>query len=125
MHAPTGCHADGQTRAPVGNIFDLGAAASAEHYKSNGISFSGTRSKLLARPWAVDDMDQLLASLTSKKYSKAIMFVDNAGDTAQASAHGCLQRTYFWLRLYWAGQWIDEHGVIMKPACSCTQDTSA
>ncbi|KAG2436611.1 hypothetical protein HYH02_011546 [Chlamydomonas schloesseri] len=45
----------------AGNIFDLGAAASAELHAAGGISFAATRDKLLPRPWAVDDYDQVLA----------------------------------------------------------------
>lgn len=65
----------------AGNLFDLGAAASAQHYKSNGTAdFATTRSQLLPRPWVVDDLDALLQRFASEpSYAKAIMFVDNAG----------------------------------------------
>jgi hypothetical protein len=36
---------------PAGNLFDLGAAASAQAYESGDLSFAGTREKLLPRPW--------------------------------------------------------------------------
>jgi uncharacterized protein with ATP-grasp and redox domains len=63
----------------AGNIFDLGAAASAQQYAEGGMSFSATRAKLLQRPWAVDDMDALLAHFGAVQHRKALLFVDNAG----------------------------------------------
>jgi type II pantothenate kinase len=44
----------------AGNIFDLGAAASAQQYKESGVSFAATKARLLPRPWAVDELDALL-----------------------------------------------------------------
>ncbi|GAX75016.1 hypothetical protein CEUSTIGMA_g2462.t1 [Chlamydomonas eustigma] len=91
----------------AGNIFDLGAVASAELFNKNGAanSFSETRQKLLPRPWAVDDLDAILLRIcgdirsnlqcgaegssvqdssnglpvTSSVYNKVLLFVDNAG----------------------------------------------
>lgn len=42
-------------------------------------AFSDTRAQLLEHPWAVDDLDPLLDRWTSKRYRKALLFVDNAG----------------------------------------------
>lgn len=42
-------------------------------------AFETTRSSLVERPWAVDDLDRILQSWQSKQYSKALLFVDNAG----------------------------------------------
>ncbi len=50
----------------AGNIFDLGAAASAERFASgasSSSSFTATRNSLLPRPWAVDDLDAALDRL--------------------------------------------------------------
>lgn len=66
----------------AGNLFDLGAAASAQHYKSNGggASFASTRDSLVPRPWVIDHLDALVERLTSgRPYGKAVLFVDNAG----------------------------------------------
>ena len=42
-------------------------------------AFETTRSSLVERPWAVDDLDKILQSWQSKQYRKALLFVDNAG----------------------------------------------
>ena len=42
-------------------------------------AFEATRAGLVDRPWAVDDLDQVLQCLQRKHYSKALLFVDNAG----------------------------------------------
>jgi len=63
----------------AGNIFDLGAAASAELYDNGGVDFAATVLKLKGRPWCVDDFDAMQSRFASKTYAKAIVFVDNAG----------------------------------------------
>mmetsp|Transcript_41512 Transcript_41512/g.79337 ORF Transcript_41512/g.79337 Transcript_41512/m.79337 type:complete len:402 (+) Transcript_41512:54-1259(+) len=65
----------------AGNIFDLGAAKSAELYSKGGgaADFNSTRDKLAERPWLIDDYDELLVDWDDFAYSKAILFVDNAG----------------------------------------------
>ncbi|CAL5228788.1 g11981 [Coccomyxa viridis] len=63
----------------AGNIFDLGAATSAALFKSKGAAFEATRSSLVGRPWAVDDLDRILQQWQHKHYRKAVLFVDNAG----------------------------------------------
>ncbi len=82
----------------AGNIFDLGAAASAELYASGEGSFSKARQALLPRPWAIDHFDEIVERVPAvhsealKKasgrqakgeqqpvYRKVLMFVDNAG----------------------------------------------
>ena len=42
-------------------------------------AFESTRANLLPRPWAVDDLDAVLEAWQRKHYSKALLFVDNAG----------------------------------------------
>jgi uncharacterized protein with ATP-grasp and redox domains len=70
------------------NIFDLGAAHTTDMYHNNGgVSFHDAREKLLPRPWAVDNLDQLVNKLSgfadvsnqSPCYKKALLFVDNSG----------------------------------------------
>lgn len=67
----------------AGNIFDLGAQASAQAFASGGTAFGATRASLVPRPWAVDDMDALLAYFRAGgRYKKAMLFLDNAGPDA-------------------------------------------
>uniref|UniRef100_A0A7S1T206 Damage-control phosphatase ARMT1-like metal-binding domain-containing protein n=1 Tax=Tetraselmis chuii TaxID=63592 RepID=A0A7S1T206_9CHLO len=63
----------------AGNIFDLGAAASEELFRSSGPTFQATRGKLASRPWPVDNLDTLLMRMRGKAHHKAVIFVDNAG----------------------------------------------
>ncbi|KXZ49303.1 hypothetical protein GPECTOR_22g897 [Gonium pectorale] len=64
----------------AGNIFDLGAEASAQLHAAGGSAFAATRARLLPRPWAVDDMDALLGAVgAGLRWRKAALFVDNAG----------------------------------------------
>ncbi|GIL75196.1 hypothetical protein Vretifemale_5042 [Volvox reticuliferus] len=66
----------------AGNIFDLGAAASAELHAAGGGAFASTRAQLLPRPWAVDNLDEVLAVVRGTRgarWRQAALFVDNAG----------------------------------------------
>ena len=63
----------------AGNIFDLGAASSADLYDADGVDFASTVNGLKPRPWCVDDFDALRARFATKTHAKAIVFVDNAG----------------------------------------------
>ena len=88
----------------AGNVFDLGAAASAARHADGDGGFEATRAGLKRRPWCVDHLDAFrdawLASatdITSKKktddvssetsrvvsfpspWKKCVLFVDNAG----------------------------------------------
>ena len=63
----------------AGNIFDLGAASSADLYDTDGVDFASTVNGLKPRPWCVDDFDALRARFATKTHAKAIVFVDNAG----------------------------------------------
>ncbi|KAF5826462.1 hypothetical protein DUNSADRAFT_3028 [Dunaliella salina] len=69
----------------AGNIFDLGASTSAALFDRDGAaaSFVSTRTKLLPRPWVIDDLDTSVQRLalagTTGQYKKAMLFVDNAG----------------------------------------------
>lgn len=42
-------------------------------------AFESTRANILPRPWAVDDLNAVLQVWQRKHYSKALLFVDNAG----------------------------------------------
>ncbi|KAG2443788.1 hypothetical protein HXX76_002131 [Chlamydomonas incerta] len=72
----------------AGNIFDLGAAASAELHAAGGVSFAATRDKLLPRPWAVDDFDQVLALVAAaeQRVRPAASASSSASAPASASA---------------------------------------
>lgn len=60
-------------------------------------AFEGTRSSLVGRPWAVDDLDRILQSWQHRQYRKAILFVDNAGSDVILGA--LLRQSLFLLRV--------------------------
>lgn len=73
-----------QVRAVVegvfaGNIFDMGAAGSAQLLLEGKLDFFATRKKLPPRPWLVDTYDAFEAAALSKSWRKCVFFVDNAG----------------------------------------------
>jgi hypothetical protein len=41
--------------------------------------FEKTRTELVERPWAIDNLDQVLQRWQQKPHHKAMLFVDNAG----------------------------------------------
>ena len=57
----------------------LGRAHIERAFLYQQVSFVETRATLLARPWAVDDLDAVLARFSQQQYKKAILFCDNAG----------------------------------------------
>jgi type II pantothenate kinase len=63
----------------AGNIFDMGAEATAKAYLHAGPDFFETRRSLAPRPWLIDDFDQAMARCLEKPHRKAVFFVDNAG----------------------------------------------
>ena len=64
----------------AGNLFDMGAKASAKMYRDGaGPSFFETRGNLVARPWLIDDFDAMAARFKSRRHKKAVYFIDNAG----------------------------------------------
>jgi len=64
----------------AGNIFDLGVTPTLELFKSGGLDFHSTRSKLKPRPWLIDDLDAWLDRWsTGPPHRCAVLFVDNAG----------------------------------------------
>jgi damage-control phosphatase, subfamily II, stand-alone protein len=64
----------------AGNIFDLGATATADLFKEGTVDFHAVRQKLAPRPWLIDDADCWLDRLMSgPRHQRALLFVDNAG----------------------------------------------
>ncbi len=64
----------------AGNIFDMGADATAKAFLSASPDFLETRSKIALRPWLIDDYDPLARRLLDGPvHRKAVFFVDNAG----------------------------------------------
>ena len=64
----------------AGNIFDMGAEATAQAYLHAGPDFFQTRKTLARRPWLVDDYDAAVARfLHQPPHRKAVFFIDNAG----------------------------------------------
>ncbi len=64
----------------AGNIFDMGAEATAKAFLSGGPDFFATRKSLAPRPWLIDDYDALAHRLLSgPRHRKAVYFIDNAG----------------------------------------------
>ena len=65
----------------AGNIFDLGSKATM-HLASEPMDFLAVVEQVKQRPWLVDDYDRLgedLHPAPPTKWSKAVVFVDNAG----------------------------------------------
>ncbi|HEX8323931.1 MAG TPA: ARMT1-like domain-containing protein [Tepidisphaeraceae bacterium] len=62
----------------AGNIFDMGAAGSAQLLLDGKLDFFETRKKLPARPWLVDGFDAFAAK-AERGWKRAVFFVDNAG----------------------------------------------
>jgi len=64
----------------AGNIFDMGAEATAAVCKDAAPDFFATRAKLPLRPWLYDDFDALAQRMLSgDRHGKAVFFIDNAG----------------------------------------------
>ncbi len=63
----------------AGNIFDMGADATAKAFLGKSPDFFATRAGVKPRPWLIDDFDALAARLMDKPHHKAVFFIDNAG----------------------------------------------
>lgn len=64
----------------AGNIFDMGADATAKRFLAASPDFFATRATITPRPWLFDDYDAFADRLLSgPAIRKAIFFVDNAG----------------------------------------------
>jgi uncharacterized protein with ATP-grasp and redox domains len=64
----------------AGNIFDMGAEATAKAFLEGSPDFFTTRKTISPRPWLIDDYDALAARfLDGAPYRKVVFFIDNAG----------------------------------------------
>lgn len=64
----------------AGNIFDMGAAATAKAFAADSPDFFNIRANLPKRPWLIDDFDRLAARLLDgAPHRRALFFIDNAG----------------------------------------------
>jgi damage-control phosphatase, subfamily II, stand-alone protein len=64
----------------AGNLFDMGAGASAKLFKDGkGPSFFETRESIKPRPWLIDQFDAFKKRVMSEVYRKCVFFIDNAG----------------------------------------------
>jgi type II pantothenate kinase len=64
----------------AGNIFDMGADATAKAFLNSSPDFVDTRAKIVSRPWLIDHYDELAQRLLAGPvHRKAVFFVDNAG----------------------------------------------
>jgi len=64
----------------AGNIFDMGADATAKKFMGASPDFFATRAGVSPRPWLIDDYDALATRLLDgPPHRKAVFFIDNAG----------------------------------------------
>jgi uncharacterized protein with ATP-grasp and redox domains len=63
----------------AGNIFDMGAEATAKQFLHGGPDFFETRKKLPARPWLIDQYDAFAKRTFNQGYKNVVFFIDNAG----------------------------------------------
>jgi type II pantothenate kinase len=64
----------------AGNIFDMGAEATAKAFLGTSPDFFATRNNITPRPWLIDDYDAFAyRMLMGKIHRKAVFFIDNAG----------------------------------------------
>ncbi len=71
----------------AGNIFDMGATATAKAFLHESPDFFTIRSRLTPRPWLIDDYDELESRiLAGPVHHKVVFFIDNAGSDFLAGA---------------------------------------
>lgn len=75
---------EGQLRGLIegifaGNIFDMGAEATARAFLGKSPDFFTTRASLSPRPWLIDDYDALAARMLGAPQRRVVFFIDNAG----------------------------------------------
>src|SRR5437762_12498602 len=56
----------------AGNIFDMGAEATARQMLGDGMDFFATRENLPPRPWLIDDYDALAERMLMARYRKVV-----------------------------------------------------
>lgn len=63
----------------AGNIFDWGSKAVTDILESSNFGFVEAKNTIQKRPWFKDDLDNWVKNITKTPYTKAVIFVDNAG----------------------------------------------
>ena len=64
----------------AGNIFDMGAEATAKAFLGGSPDFFATRASLKPRPWLIDDYAALSKRIQNQlPHRKCVFFIDNAG----------------------------------------------
>jgi hypothetical protein len=64
----------------AGNIFDMGADATAKKFLNSSPDFFATRDSLPPHPWLIDDFQSLHDRvLNGPRHKKTVFFIDNAG----------------------------------------------
>lgn len=64
----------------AGNVFDMGAEATATRFLGQSVDFATVRDELPDRPWRIDDYDALADRvLNGPPHRKCVYFIDNAG----------------------------------------------
>lgn len=63
----------------AGNIFDMGAEATARRFLGASPDFEAIRTQITPRPWLIDDLDALERFLLGERIHKCVFFIDNAG----------------------------------------------
>lgn len=63
----------------AGNMFDWGAKEVAALLEKKNFGFEEALSKIPARPWLVDSLDEWIERLKGPKHKCAAIFVDNSG----------------------------------------------
>ncbi|KAK0396054.1 hypothetical protein QR680_001546 [Steinernema hermaphroditum] len=64
----------------AGNVFDWGAKEAVKMMETHGgLSFSAALKLIPERPWLVDELDNWLSAVSTKRYRCAAIFVDNSG----------------------------------------------
>ena len=87
-HVPAACARIDASDDPIlaavqgvfaGNIFDMGASATAGRFRDGSPDFDAVVADLKPRPFGIDDLDAFAARLDDRPYKHAVFFVDNAG----------------------------------------------
>lgn len=63
----------------AGNLFDMGASATAKQYAAGSVPFPQTLDRVPKRPWRYDGVEAAAQQLRSGLINRAVIFADNAG----------------------------------------------